>query len=319
VQIDRRQCDFEKDEKITLSYRLERPARVWVWVRCLDSSARWAVVEAENQSPGMHVVDWDGTIPEIGKAPEGVYIFEFDLEIGDSKMHFSPLDVPYLRKQPLADMEVSSEGKITYTLRDLSLVLIRTGIRKGPLYRTIVNWEPRFPGPVIEHWGGSDETGQFRLLGRRDMFVIGDAILLPSEAFIVGTGLKSDCRDALSPDDTKNRYPRKDVLVDVELMNSQGNTEAGVPIVSDEALLRLNLDDAYFVYALTKRFEWIVFLDDKFHAEVESGYTPYNWLLDVSAMEPGEHTITVNGSVLSGEMGAASIRIYVPERKDAEE
>ena len=47
-------------------------------------------------------------------------------------------------------------GTIEYSLPAASRMLVRAGIRNGPMLRTIVDWEPRARGFHAEHWDGKD-------------------------------------------------------------------------------------------------------------------------------------------------------------------
>lgn len=59
-------------------------------------------------------------------------------------------------------------------------------------------------------------------------------------------------------------------------------------------------------------YEVAFFLDHQFVSEEETGYTPLSWRWLPAELPAGLHTMTVNVSGLWGQVGVASVRLFVP-------
>jgi len=53
------------------------------------------------------------------------------------------------------------EQRIVYRLPHPCRMLVRAGTKPGPLLASIVDWEPRRAGEIIETWRGLDDTSRF--------------------------------------------------------------------------------------------------------------------------------------------------------------
>ncbi len=52
-----------------------------------------------------------------------------------------------------------------------------------------------------------------------------------------------------------------------------------------------------------------MFVDGRYYAEDEVGYTPYNWVWDSSDVEPGERVLTINVSSFKDQIGVKSLKV----------
>ena len=82
-------------------------------------------------------------------------------------------------------------------------------------------------------------------------------------------------------------------------------------LLKDKTLVKVELDEEDKVIFQNQQFEICFFLDHEFYAEDEAGYTPFNWVWDLSNVEEGEHVLTVNLSSFKDQIGIKSQKVRV--------
>jgi hypothetical protein len=76
-------------------------------------------------------------------------------------------------------------------------------------------------------------------------------------------------------------------------------------------LVKVELDERDKIIFANEQYEVAFFLDTEFYAEEEVGYSPYNWVWDLSQVEEGEHVLTVNLSSFKDQIGILSKKVRV--------
>jgi len=194
-----------------------------------------------------------------------------------------------------------SVGTLSYRLAEPALVRIRIGIGNGgPLIRTLVDWEPREAGPQIEVWDRRDMSGDVSYENQSDVLVVIACLPLDTSGYdkyassIQGLG----------------RSPDFEILFPETL----GCTDAGLPVISGIAPVRVVLGDADRQRLTNTQYEVVIFLDNIFLIEEEEGTNPYTYFLNTRGINEGAHTITVNVISYEGEVGTRGRKCFV--RKD---
>ncbi|HPB31152.1 MAG TPA: hypothetical protein PLB62_06830, partial [Candidatus Sumerlaeota bacterium] len=229
-------------------------------------------------------------------------------------------------------------GGVAYTLKTPSRVLLRAGLRDGPLLKTLINWAPRPAGTHREPWDGKDESGVVDAAKMNGFMIICRAAALPENSIIVTASSSPDSQSAgrdIQTDDRRKAViaalssrdkaiepaawlPRKNIRTPVFSL-SAGNTAASeseaaeppIPVLSGEAGLVVSLDAGTRTMMLEQRYEIILFVDGEMMGEVEQGYSPYTWVLDTTEFPDGEHLITVNVAGLNDQIGTQSMKIVI--------
>jgi len=217
-----------------------------------------------------------------------------------------------------------------YTLDKPSRVLIRVGLENhGPLMATIRNWVPRQAGSHVEHWDGKDASGELDLSKHPKLVVSMRAYTLSQNTILVGPEPERvSFIDKMSwPVESRivKRKPvkqmiaaqqqaaetRGDYLVHLNLPDGLKTGKQGVPIVTGQVPVVLDVDDRYRAIALNRRSETVFYVDGQFTFENEVGFLPTTWMLDTTHLNNGEHFLSVNLRGYEGNFGLATRKILV--------
>ena len=93
--------------------------------------------------------------------------------------------------------------------------------------------------------------------------------------------------------------------------NTKGTDEKGIPVLTGKTLVKVELDEKDRLFFQNQQFEICFFLDNEFYAEDEAGYTPFNWVWDLSNVSEGEHLLTVNLSGFKDQIGVLTRKVRV--------
>lgn len=274
-------------------------------------------------------VVWDGRDGSGKIVPNEAYTFVIESAEGTTydSASFSGGEV-----QDIRDATFDDSGTVSYTLPAPSRVLIRLGIRNGPMYRTLVDWKPRPAGKVIEHWDGFDADQLVKLLGHDDFTALVTYVTLPEGTVItygndgetyreykLGRGKDRPQKPERSIDDKAEQRFRPDSLVPpvwaraprVEMTFPDIQETGAVPTVKRAVNVRIDVAEEDKPHLMEDQFEVLLFVDGQFFAEAERGYLPLNWNWELNQFPPGEHILTVNISSFRGQVGVKSRKILL--------
>ena len=224
-------------------------------------------------------------------------------------------------------------GSIEYDLPVASRMLIRSGIRNGPMLRTILDWEPRTSGFHAERWNGMDGDGIAVL---EQMPEIGYLIMgyrLPDHAIITYGNTQQSYRayreannwPIRQADAVKTELQRNDNILRQEyfypvLQQKSPRTllrlldvETKEPVTQikgfQDVIAEVKLDPLDELYLDQERYEVSFFVDHQFISEEERGYVPITWRWSPGrlGLEPGKHILTVNVSGYKGQVGVKNL------------
>jgi len=99
--------------------------------------------------------------------------------------------------------------------------------------------------------------------------------------------------------------------VNMTFVNAQGEDSDGVTVLNDKTIVKVELDEQDKLIFQNQQFEICFFLNGEFYAEDEAGYTPFNWVWDLSNVDEGEHVLTVNISGFKDQIGVLSRKVKV--------
>ncbi len=187
------------------------------------------------------------------------------------------------------------KGEIRYTLPERAFVRVRFGVRDGgAMIRNLVDWELREAGAHVERWDGTQESGEEVFARRADLMAVISALRpskddqLPDHSSTVG-GLRKSPEFTLTFPEVKDK-------------NSQG-----IPLIRGVATLRVLINPEDVKWLTESKFEIGLYIDGIFLVEDEEGSNPYNYRLNTKMLNNGAHTITVNVTAYTGEMGSKSL------------
>ena len=318
-------------EEVAVSYVLGTEDRVWVRVYDPDSGLVETLVDGETRAAGTHRESWNGRDFEGRVVPDEAYSFTVETASGD--VH-DPLTFSGGVVGDLTDGRFDRQGgTLTYRLPAASRVLVRLGIRSGPMLKTLVDWKPRAAGAITEYWDGKDQDGLIDLQSHPGFSALVTYVTLPASTVIAygnaeetyrevklgrARGRPSkpereptpELRDRLRPTglvpDAWARAP--EVSLSFPKLDDAG-TEP--PAVQEMVAVRVDVDPADRDQLQQEQFEIIFFVDHVFFAEAERGYLPFNWRWELGQLTAGEHVLTVNVSSFRGQVGVKSRKVRV--------
>lgn len=278
---------------------------------------------------------WDGRDLDGHMVPNGAFGItirasnykgdqaDFDSFEGHSNRYFS-IEAKYDRHSE----------QIRYSLPGPAQVSIRAGVGQGPLLNNILGWRPRPAGANVESWDGKDASGTVDALALERGYLLAEAIALP-ERIILTEGNDQYSHATYTKTYTFDR-PLKEVASDTAIKGAQNEilydeiptggdridvhlklsgpgamTAGNEPVINGKTAVKVFLSEHSKQLFAGDRYEIICFVDYSFVTEFEEGYSPTTWILDAGTLSDGAHVLTVNVATLSGQMGSASMKVFV--------
>ena len=335
VAINRKSFNPSKGEEVTISWHISRSSKAFVQIFDPDMCLVRELMSADIGNPGIIHVSWDGRDLEGNIVPDEAYFFTIEAnEYRGGLTHYDPMTFSGEENFDFPVEFDSSKEIITYELPKDSRILIRAGITRGPLLKTIVNWAPRLAGVNEDPWDGKDASGTICAADQKGFTMMSDAVTLPENSIVtignpeytyfeykneivLDRPVKEErpriVPDKKQPDSQFTRYVREvdELRFYLELPQDLERSEQGYPIVSGKLPVKICLDKKVKRSATERRYEIICYVDFKFITEQEEGYSPSTWILDTKKIPDGEHILTVNVATLKGQMASASHKVFV--------
>lgn len=320
-----------RGERIAIPIVLTRPAGVRLRILSPDGDLV-RTLGPRRLDAGRHVIEWDGRDDEGTVVPDEAYVPVLELEDGsgartvvDPRAGTGGEIVP---DEALA-VEVFRDGLIRYRLPAPARVLVRVGLKQGPMLRALADWTPRLAGSNVHRWDGWDRDRLLRVIDDPRVAVLVTAFRLP-EPVIVATGNRRLAypdyrrlrgwpdpvppariafeRDGrrLSPFASLPRMLQRDPRVLLEIL------ERPAPGGRGRLKVRVDIPPEDRWWLEQGLYEVAFFIDGRFEAEEEHGYVPITWVRDVAGLAPGRHVVTVNVAGFRGQVGVRSAAFEVP-------
>lgn len=320
-------------ERVTLSYALSRPAVVTV--RVYDPDTGLIRVESGGRpvDAGRRTFAWDGRDMDGAVVPDEAYFFTITARDGTGAVEiYDPTTFSGGVSHDITEAHIDHrDHTINYRLPESGRVMIRMGIQGGPLMHQLVDWKPRIRGAITEHWNGKDRDNQMDLYGHPGFKMIVTYFSLPDNSVITYGNkalpfleykarvtekrpVKPERESSVAHRSRHYSIPRSldyTPELKVSFVNAKGRDENGLPVLSGKTLVKVALDEKDMAVFQRHQFEICFFLDHRFHAEDETGYTPFNWVWDLSGVAEGEHLLTVNISSFQDQIGLVSRKVKV--------
>jgi hypothetical protein len=320
-------------EEIALYYHISKPAKVSVHVYDPDHALIRMLAAEKDMNAGEQTIIWDGKDPDGNLVPDEAYFFTIMAEDeSGAKEIYDPTTFSGGAGHDITTADINPQSQtITYKMPEMGRVMIRMGIQGGPLMNQLVDWKPRVKGIITEYWNGKDKDNLVDLHNHAKFKMIVTYFTLPENSVIAFGNNTQTYRDykksitAERPVKTERpssvqrvsphfRLPR---TVDyspglrVTFVNTQGTDSDGATIISEKTMVKVELDEQDKLIFQNQQFEICFFLDYEFYAEDEAGYTPFNWVWDLSNVDVGEHVLTVNISGFKDQIGVLSRKVRV--------
>lgn len=333
VRISKSSFNPTQGEEVAIYYNLSKPLKVTVNVYDPDQGLIKNIISGKSSNQDEHTTIWDGKDMDGKVVPDEDYFFTIRVEDkkGDTEI-YDPTTFSGGIEHDITTADVNSQDQtITYKMPEMGRVMIRMGIQGGPLMNTLVDWKPRVKGVITEYWNGKDKDNLVGLYNNPKFKMIVTYFTLP-ESSIISFGNKGQTyreykrslvnkrtlkiKRASSISKLSHHYhiPRTEDYspeVRMKFTNTQGIDDKGNTILKKKTLVKIELDEKDKALFTNQQFEIVFFLDNEFYAEDEAGYTPFNWVWDLSNVAEGEHLFTVNLSSFKDQIGVLSRKVRV--------
>lgn len=334
VKISGTSFNPKRGEDIGILYTLKESARVVIDIYDPDYGLIKRLIDNKTKKAGKNKVIWDGKDEKGGVVPNEAYFFTIKaITESNAKDIYDPATFSGGIEHDITKVKIDSISQtLTYKLPEMGRVMIRIGIKGGPLLRNLVQWEPRIAGEVTEFWNGMDEDNLFDLRNDPNFKMIITYFTL-HENSVITYGNKDisyrEYKSANIPEITKEKRPRNDKLTGISphykiprvvdyapqitmtfpLVKERDSN--GIPLLKGKVLVRVELNKNEKEFFTNQQYEVAFFLDKLFHAEEEVGYSPYNWVWNVSSVSEGEHILTLNMSSFKDQIGVISKKVKI--------
>jgi len=333
IKISRTSFNPSHDEEVALYYHLAKPAKVTVHVYDPDHGLIRMLAAEKDMNAGGQTIIWDGRDLDGNLVPDEGYFFTIMAEDGSgAKEIYDPTTFSGGAGHDITTADINPQSQtITYKMPEMGRVMIRMGIQGGPLMNQLVDWKPRVKGIITECWNGKDKDNLVDLHNHPKFKMIVTYFTLPENSVIAFGNKTQTYRDykksitaerpvktkrlssvqILSPHYRLQRTVDYSPHLNVTFVNHKGTDSDGATIISEKTLVKVELDEQDKLIFQNQQFEICFFLDYEFYAEDEAGYTPFNWVWDLSNVDEGEHVLTVNISGFKDQIGVLSRKVKV--------
>ncbi len=320
-------------EEIAVSCNLSKSAGVTVDVYDSDHGLIKRIANEKLTDSGKQIFIWDGKDTDGHIVPDEAYFFTVAAEDKSGiKEIYDPTAFSGGAEHDIAGAEIDPQSyTVNYKMPEMGRVMIRIGIQGGPLMNQLVDWEPRVKGLITEYWNGKDKDNLADIYHHSKFKMIIVYFTLPEHSVIAfgnnSTTYRNYKKNIASQRPVKENRTRTDLRMSMhytlprtadysptlkmDFSNIQEKDSGGIPVLKEKTLVKVYLDEQDSAVFQNHQYEICFFLDYEFYVEDEVGYTPFNWVWDLSNVKEGEHLLTVNVSGFKDQIGILSRKVKV--------
>lgn len=324
----------QRNEKFEIPIKLETKAKeVVVKLYTADGDLVRTLKNKKPFKKGIHTISWDGKDNKGNTVPDEVYVPVLEASTdGGKKITIDSRKTTGGEVVEDLHVQITPDRNIAYTLPVPCRVLVRAGIKGGPMMRSLANWEPHSAGKNIQRWDGMDESRVIDLRQEEGLSVLVTAFQLPEYAIITLGNKEVSYGEyrkkngwpgrVVKPEDmvltrgdvriSRQFYvspaQARDPRIKMKFSDVKRKNDKGLPILREgqpvNIKVELNEEDRWLIDQ--SLYEVAFFVDHQFVSEEEQGYMPLTWNWAVNQLSPGQHSFTVNISGFGGKVGVVS-------------
>jgi hypothetical protein len=316
---------------------LDRRAQIELRLLTTDGDPVRALRSAESLEPGSHELQWDGKDDTGVVVPDEAYVPVLVARAADgTTLELDPRAATGGEVIDQLQVAPGAGGDIGYVLPAPARVLVRVGIKEGPMLASLANWEPRASGKNVQRWNGFDQDQLLDLRRSERLSVLVTAFKLPAHSIITtgntamdyrayrkSKGWREDQATIGTPVLDRNgvriarsffqpQYKQADPAVMLQPLGAVERGTDGVLRARDSLRVQVDIPEADRWLMQESLYEVAFFIDNEFVSEEEHGYVPITWLWSPSQLKPGRHMLTVNVSGFGGKVAVKSLLFDVP-------
>jgi len=316
------------EQTFKIMYTLQNDAKVRLDIYTPDNNLIRSI-KSNNSSKGEHTLEWDGKDDKGTIVPNEAYNIVLHAINKESNQ---TLDYRKTGGVILKDLQtkIDKRGNIKYKLSSPARVLVRAGIENGPMLRMISNWTPKNRGKIRQRWDMRDADDLINIASLPFGITV-SAFSLPEYAIITTNNKKIDyytyfeqnnlsCNilaqkeQILKRDNhpvSKHYYSCRIQDRDPRLFLTLPNTikkDQNLSVLENgnQTLIKVSIHPDDEAVLEKSKYEVSFFIDFEFASEEELGYMPIKWNFMPNGLSKGKHTLTVNISSFTGQVGLKS-------------
>jgi hypothetical protein len=311
---------------------LERKAQIELRLLSADGDPVRTLRSAGSLEAGSHELQWDGKDDSGVLVPDEAYVPVLAARSADgTALELDPRAATGGEVIDQLQVTPTASGDIGYVLPAPARVLVRVGIKDGPMLASLANWEPRASGKNVQRWNGFDQDQLLDLRRSERLSVLVTAFKLPAHSIITtgnaamdyrayrrSKGWREDQATTGTPVPDRNgvriarsffqpRYKQADPAVLLQPLGAVERGPDGVLKVRESLRVQVDIPEADRWLMQESLYEVAFFVDNEFVSEEEHGYVPITWLWSPSELKPGRHLLTVNVSGFGGKVAVKSV------------
>jgi len=314
--VDKPEFQPSRGKQFSIPFELSQPGSVKIEIYTPDGDLVRTLDAAEALPPARHELVWDGKDSDGLVVADEAYVPVLKVKNTEGK---TIVDDPrlYSGGEIMEDIRYRFRGKseISYFLTAPARVLIRAGVRSGPMMYAMAHWEPRSPGKVVQRWDGYDEDKVAYFAEHPRTWVLVMAYQLPKYAIITsgnkklsyrdyrkqrGWGLKSVDSNKIQlhrdgkPLEREHFFPRTFLpRLSFKIKDELPLSRHKLPVINGPVNFEITIpkEDRWILEA--SMYEVSLYIDYKFQSEEEQGFMPMMWRWQPKELKPGRHIATV--------------------------
>lgn len=327
-------------QELEIAFELAAPGEVTIDIYSPDRDLIRSLRGKGQLAVGRHAFKWDGRDDRGQLVPDEAYHPVLSYRGGpgervtlDPRVHTGGVVLERLQT------DLAADGGISYFVPEPARVLVRVGIKGGAMMRALETWSAKAPGRARLKWDGYDASHAVQLLGKPRLTALVTAFSLPEHTILSqGNGALDYFRyreargwklplvnlegakleragQRLSRQSALPRSALQDPRVTLRVVEESAKRPDGSVLAAGPLTFRVEIPQQDQWLLQQSLYEIGFFLDQQFVSEEETGYTPLHWRWVPNQLTPGPHTMTVNVSGLWGQVGVASVRLFVEQPK----
>ena len=326
-----------RKQSFDIPFVLKEKAKVNVHIYTPDGNLIRTISSNKALANGNNSLTWDGKDNTGIIVPDEAYTVKLEAKNKSNHTKIDPLTYSGGEIETERNTKFLKNGKIIYNLSKPSRVMIRAGLKDGPMMRSLINWIPKAKGKNIQHWNGYDEDKTVNVFKTNNYGILVVAFSLP-EYSIITTGNKKLTyakyftdkkftfkpvpkekrllernKKGISPHFYAFRLTDKDPRIGIHFPKNIKKNKDGIPMLKNDKAIPIKVtmptEDEAFIEE--SKYEVSFFMDYQFKSEEELGYMPITWLWSPNGFSKGEHILTVNVSGFSGQVGVKNIKFII--------
>lgn len=318
-----------KQQSVSFSYRVVEPGEVSLEIYTPEKTRLAALLEAKPHQRGDYTVTWNGKDQTGNWIPDAAWFPKLTWR----HQGISSVDFPaeYSGGEALLNITPRQQKKgVTLNLDAAARVLVRGGIKNGPVLKSFAYWQPYPKGLINIAWDGFDQDGLQYLAEKQDFWLMAMAYHLPKFSVI---SFGNSHYSWIEYRDKHGLHGSKPNLSDIPFRRSGQRIEKDyfypreelpqldltwLPSTPNQQQTYTTKEKADFVVDVINEslwikqnpfFEIVVYVNNKFLFEEEQGFLPITAQIDMAELPPGQHVLTVQ---LVSMTGAGVISRSIP-------